>query len=89
MSYRGSKPVTGVDLSKKSDAELVELLRDKNQWYVRHAQRLLQERGGHSATSVRMRRVAAPPCRLNEYARPRRLLGCPASTIASKPPTEM
>jgi putative membrane-bound dehydrogenase-like protein len=45
ISYRGTKPVTGVDLSQKSDKELVELLLHKNEWYVRHAQRLLQERG--------------------------------------------
>jgi putative membrane-bound dehydrogenase-like protein len=44
VSYRGTKPVSGVDLAKKSDKELVELLADKNIWYARHAQRLLQER---------------------------------------------
>jgi putative membrane-bound dehydrogenase-like protein len=46
ISYRGAKPATGVDLSKKSDQELVELLQHKNIFYVRHAQRLLQERAG-------------------------------------------
>jgi putative membrane-bound dehydrogenase-like protein len=44
ISYRGTKPVAGVDLSKRSDRELVELLLNKNIWYARHAQRLLQER---------------------------------------------
>ena len=44
ISYRGTKTVTGVDVSKKSDQELVELLLHKNEWFVRHAQRLLQER---------------------------------------------
>jgi putative membrane-bound dehydrogenase-like protein len=44
VCHRGTKPVTGVDLAKKSDKELVELLADKNVWYARHAQRLLQER---------------------------------------------
>jgi putative membrane-bound dehydrogenase-like protein len=44
ICYRGARPVTGVDLGKKSDKELVELLLHKNEWYVRHAQRLLQER---------------------------------------------
>ncbi|HEY7329618.1 MAG TPA: PVC-type heme-binding CxxCH protein [Gemmataceae bacterium] len=44
ISYRGTKPVTSVDLSKQSDQELVELLLHKNIWYVSHAQRLLQER---------------------------------------------
>jgi putative membrane-bound dehydrogenase-like protein len=45
ISYRGTKPVTGVDLGKKSNKELIELLRDKNAWYARHARRLFQERG--------------------------------------------
>jgi putative membrane-bound dehydrogenase-like protein len=36
------KPVK-VDLASKSDAELVELLNHKNQWYGRTARRLLQE----------------------------------------------
>jgi putative membrane-bound dehydrogenase-like protein len=44
ISYRGTKPVTGLDLSKKSDKELVDLLLDKNEWYVRHAERILMER---------------------------------------------
>ena len=44
ISYRGAKPVADVDLSKNSDKELVGLLLHKNEWYVRHAQRLLQER---------------------------------------------
>jgi putative membrane-bound dehydrogenase-like protein len=43
VSYRGSKPVR-VDLGKKKDLELVELLLHKNEWYPRHARRLLQER---------------------------------------------
>jgi len=46
ISYRGTKPVTGVDLSQKSDMDLVELLLHKNAWYARHAQRLLQEHSG-------------------------------------------
>lgn len=37
------KPVK-VDLSAKTDLELVELLRHKNEWFVRTAQRLLNER---------------------------------------------
>ncbi len=44
VKYRGTKPVTGTDLTKKSDKELIELLSEKNEWYVRHARRLLQER---------------------------------------------
>jgi putative membrane-bound dehydrogenase-like protein len=43
VSYRGTKPVT-VDLGKLSDADLVQLQLHDNQWFVRHARRLLQER---------------------------------------------
>jgi glucose/arabinose dehydrogenase len=38
------KPVQ-VDLAKASDAELVKYQLHQNEWYVRHARRLLQERG--------------------------------------------
>jgi putative membrane-bound dehydrogenase-like protein len=44
ISLRGSKPVTGIDLATKTDAELVELQLHPNEWYVRHARRILQER---------------------------------------------
>jgi len=40
---------TPVDLAKKSDAELVDLQLHKNEFYVRHARRILQERGGNPA----------------------------------------
>jgi putative membrane-bound dehydrogenase-like protein len=43
ISYRGTRPIR-VDLRKKTDLELVELLAHKNDWFVRHARRLLQER---------------------------------------------
>ena len=33
ICYRGTKPVTGVDLAKKSDMELVDLVSDDNDWY--------------------------------------------------------
>ncbi|HJT36546.1 MAG TPA: PVC-type heme-binding CxxCH protein [Pirellulales bacterium] len=44
VSYKNAQPVT-VDLRKKTDAELVELLVHHNEWFVRHARRILQERG--------------------------------------------
>jgi putative membrane-bound dehydrogenase-like protein len=44
ISHRAAKPVVGIDLAKKNDKELVALLEEKNEWYVRHARRLLQER---------------------------------------------
>ncbi len=43
ICYRGTKPVQ-VDLAKKSDMELAQLQLHRNDWYVRHARRLLQER---------------------------------------------
>jgi putative membrane-bound dehydrogenase-like protein len=43
ICYRGAKAVQ-VDLSKKSDRELIELQLHPNDWYVRHARRLLMER---------------------------------------------
>ncbi len=62
ISYRGTKPVIGLDLSKKSDKELVELLLDRNEWYVRHALRLLQERAAnptlHAGTHVELAKIA-------------------------------
>jgi putative membrane-bound dehydrogenase-like protein len=45
ISYRGTKPVK-VDLRKCSDAELVQYQLHENDWYVRHARRILQERYG-------------------------------------------
>jgi putative membrane-bound dehydrogenase-like protein len=44
ITYGDAKKVD-VDLSKLSSAELVKLQSSKNEWYVRHARRLLQERG--------------------------------------------
>jgi putative membrane-bound dehydrogenase-like protein len=40
------QPKQPADLSTKSDAELVQLQLHKNEWLVRHARRLLQERTG-------------------------------------------
>ncbi len=47
VSYRGTKPVTA-DLARKSDAELVGLQLHENEWFVRHARRLLQERAARN-----------------------------------------
>jgi len=44
ISYRGTKPVR-VDLGKKTSEELALLQTHENDWFVRHARRLLQERG--------------------------------------------
>lgn len=57
VSYEGAEPVR-VDLKQKTDAELIELLLDKNDWYVRHARRLLQERGGNSKLHEQLAELA-------------------------------
>src|SRR5207248_5073101 len=44
ISYRGTKPVVGLDLQKCTDEELVKYQLHENQWYARHARRILQER---------------------------------------------
>jgi len=44
LSHRNAKPVVGIDLQKKSDLELVSYQLSENDWYVRHARRVLQER---------------------------------------------
>ncbi|HEV3146698.1 MAG TPA: PVC-type heme-binding CxxCH protein [Gemmataceae bacterium] len=46
ISYRDTKPVTGIDLQKCSDEELVKYQLSDNDWYVRHARRILQEHWG-------------------------------------------
>ncbi len=43
VTYGKAAPVD-VDLAKSSDAELVKLQSHKNEWFARHARRLLQER---------------------------------------------
>jgi hypothetical protein len=44
VTYGAAKPAQNLNLAKLSDAELVKLLAHKNDWFPRHAQRLLQER---------------------------------------------
>ena len=40
----GESPPTKVDLKSLSNSDLIELMLDSNDWYVRHARRILQER---------------------------------------------
>jgi putative membrane-bound dehydrogenase-like protein len=52
ISHRGAKgeprgvSPRSIDLQKKTDMELVEYQLHENEWYVRHARRILQERKG-------------------------------------------
>jgi putative membrane-bound dehydrogenase-like protein len=49
ICHKDAKPVVGLDLNKKTDAELVELQLHPNEWFARHARRILQERYGDGA----------------------------------------
>ena len=44
----GDAKVTRIDLQKESSAKLVEYLGHKNEFYARHARRILQERAEHA-----------------------------------------
>lgn len=44
VSYKNARQAR-VDLKSKSDAELIESLLNPNDWYARHARRILRERG--------------------------------------------
>lgn len=50
------KPVK-VNLAKSSDLELVAQHLNPNDWYVRHARRLLQERGPNAATTAALEKI--------------------------------
>jgi putative membrane-bound dehydrogenase-like protein len=47
-----------VDLAKLSNEELVKLHLHQNEWYVRHARRILQERGSDQATEAGLLAIA-------------------------------
>ena len=48
----------GMSLQEYDNAKLVELQLHENDWYVRHARRILQERGGDEATVKALERIA-------------------------------
>lgn len=50
----GNTAATRVDLQKMSDLELADLQLHRNEWMVRHARRILQERGPNPQVSVRL-----------------------------------
>ncbi|HJT78955.1 MAG TPA: PVC-type heme-binding CxxCH protein, partial [Gemmataceae bacterium] len=54
VTYGTPAPIT-VDLAKASDEELVRLQLHKNDWWVRHARRLLQERAHAGTLSPKVR----------------------------------
>ena len=54
-SRSASRRAVNVDLAKLSDEELVKLQLHKNDWWVRHARRLLQERAAAGKLSDKVR----------------------------------
>jgi len=56
ISHVGDKWVS-VDLAKMSSEELVDLQTNHNDWYVRHARRILQERGPDPKVHERLKRM--------------------------------
>jgi len=57
ITYRGTKPAIGVDMAKMSDAELVRCQLSRNEWFVRHARRVLQERGANPVVESALREI--------------------------------
>lgn len=51
----GEHRAVKVDLARLSDAELVDHLTNPNEWYVRHARRLLQERAANGSLAAATR----------------------------------
>jgi putative membrane-bound dehydrogenase-like protein len=58
IESEGTERVSGLDLRKKSSAELVELLEHENHWYGRMARRLLGERRDSSVVEGLKQRLA-------------------------------
>jgi putative membrane-bound dehydrogenase-like protein len=73
--HKDTKPVVGLDLQKLSDDELMKHLANENQWYVRHARRILQERG--KAESTETHEIASK----SSTPRDRRLLASKLTTM--------
>lgn len=57
ITYRQTQSATNLDLAKRSNEELVKLQLHKNDWYVRHARRLLQERSAAGADMGNVHRM--------------------------------
>jgi len=53
----GSNKRVSVDLGALSSERLVELQLNRNDWYVRHARRILQERGANVAVHAALKRI--------------------------------
>ena len=60
VRYGPREPVQ-VDLAQLDNRELVKLHTHSNEWYVRMARRLLQERGGDAATHAALKHLLQTP----------------------------
>ena len=69
ICWKDAKPVKAVDLQKLSDKELVELQLHENDWYVRHARRILQERVARKKLSDEALRLLGKIARSNNSER--------------------
>jgi putative membrane-bound dehydrogenase-like protein len=69
----GQPKRVAVDLAKLSDKELVELQHHKNDWYVRHARRLLQERAAEGKLDVKVKEQLRWMLMVDQAQVPRRL----------------
>jgi putative membrane-bound dehydrogenase-like protein len=56
LVYNDQK-VTPIDLKKKSSAELVQLISEKNEFYARHARRILAERGPNAEVHTALKQM--------------------------------
>jgi putative membrane-bound dehydrogenase-like protein len=56
ISYGKAEPMM-VDLQKASDAELVAYQLHENDWFVRHARRILAERGGNAEVHAALKKI--------------------------------
>jgi putative membrane-bound dehydrogenase-like protein len=72
IAYEGTKPALGLDLEKLDDGELVKLHLHANDWYVRHARRLLQERAARGKLAAGTREALRDLLRSHSEV-PRRL----------------
>lgn len=59
ISHRASKPIT-VDLEKETDEALVNYQLHQNDWFVRHARRILAERGPNPKVHKLLREKSLP-----------------------------
>lgn len=84
----GDAKASSIDLSQKTDVELAELALDKNDWFVRHARRALQERAATGAIETAARERLVSIATTNEDAT-RRLRAIWALHVTGGLPAEL